>query len=343
MHKIVIHRPGDTNRLSLEESPSLTPQKNELIVAVRASGVNFADVIIRKGLYSSAKEFVGWPITPGFEFSGVVKETGPEVSRFCVGQKVFGVSLFNAYASEVAVPENQVFALPEKMNFEQAAAFPAVFLTAYHGLFQNVVVKPGMKALVHSAAGGVGGALVQLCKIAGIQTCGVVGGSHKVEPLQALGCDFVIDKSKENLWDRVKSFAPEGADLVFDANGVETLKQSYENLAPCGKLMVYGFHSMFSKNSGRVNWPKLALKYLRTPKFNPLEMTSANKSVVAFNLSYLFNRKDLLRQAMGDLIGWIEEGKVKSPPVKTVAMADVGQAHRLIESGNTVGKLVLIP
>lgn len=343
MKKVMIHRPGNYDELKVETFSDLTPGENEIIVEVKATGVNYADIIIRWGLYESAKKFVGWPICPGFEYSGIVKSTGPKVTRFKAGEKVFGVSLFNAYASEVKTTEDYLFPLPEKMSFDEAAGFPAVFMTAYHGLFQNVVVRSGMTALIHSAAGGVGSSLVQLCKIKGIKTIGVVGSSHKIEYLKELGCDHIIDKSKEDLWKRVKELAPSGCDLVFDANGVETLSQSFENLAPSGKLVIYGFHSMFPKKGGKVNWPKLVKDYLRTPRFNPLNMTAQNKSVITFNLSFLFDRKDLFGEAMSDLLKWFHEGKLKAPSVKAYPLDKVADAHRDLESGKTIGKLVLNP
>lgn len=341
MQKVVIHKPGDYRQLKIEESPDLKATGNEVVVDVHASGVNYADIIIRWGLYESAKQLVGWPITPGFEFAGTVKETGPDVSRFKRGDRVFGVTLFNAYASEVKTEEINLYNIPENMSFEEAAGFPAVFMTAYHALFQNVVVRAGMTALVHSAAGGVGSSLVQLCKTAGIKTIGVVGSSHKVDFVKSLGCDVVIDKSTEKLWKEVEKAAPQGVELVFDANGVETLKESYRHLAPSGKLIAYGAHSMFPKTGGSVNWPKLILDYLKTPRFNPLSMTSENKSLITFNLSFLFDRKDLFREAMDQLLTWYKSGVIACPPVKSYPFQHVSDAHRDLESGKTTGKLVL--
>ena len=343
MKKISIHGPGDYSVLKLEEHPDLIPKDDEVLVDVKAAGINYADIIIRWGLYESAKKFVGWPITPGFEYSGIVKSTGKNVTQFKVGEEVLGVNLFNSYASQVSVKPGFLFHKPKKMNFDEAAAFPAVMLTAYHALFQNVVVRKGMTALIHSAAGGVGSSLVQLCRIKGIKTIGVIGSSHKRKTLEDLGCDHIIDKTTEDLWKKVEEFAPQGVDLAFDANGVETMKESYKHLAPCGKLLVYGAHSMFPKKGGKVNWPKLAADFLRTPRFNPLDMTSQNKSLITFNLSFLFGREDLFREAMDDLLKWYEEGKLHIPAVKSFRMDEVGLAHKELESGKTVGKLVVRP
>ncbi len=340
-HKIVIHGPGGYEKLKLEKQATTQPGPGEVLVRVEASGVNYADVAVRWGLYESAKKYVGWPITPGFEYAGVVEATGAGVKNWKKGDRVFGIVRFGAYSTHVVVPEHQLFRIPESFTAEQAAGFPAVFMTAYHALFQNVVTRPGMTVLVHSAAGGVGTALLQLCKIGGMKTIGVVGSAHKVETAKKFGATHVIDKSTEDLWAKVDEYAPEGCDLVLDANGFETLMKGYQRLKPTGKLLSYGFHSMLPKKGGRVNYVKLAWDYLRTPRFNPIHMTNLNRSLVTFNVSFLFDRHDLLAEAMTAMLKWIDEGKITPPAVTCYKLSDVAKAHEAIESGQTVGKLIL--
>ncbi|MRG90377.1 synaptic vesicle VAT-1 family membrane protein [Polyangium spumosum] len=341
MRKVVIHGPGSYDRLKLEEHPDPSPGPGEILVDVEAAGVNYADCIVRMGLYESAKKYVGWPITPGFEVAGKVAALGPNTEGPAPGAPVFAVTRFGGYGSRVCVPAHQVFPLPKGFSVAEAAGFPAVFLTAYHALFDLANVRPGMNVLVHSAAGGVGSALVELGKIAGCRVIGVVGASHKVAVARKLGADAVIDKSVEPLWAVAERLAPEGYDVALDANGVETLGQSYRHLAPSGKLVVYGFHTMMPRKGGRPNWIKLAVDWLRTPRYNPLDLTNDNKSVLAFNLSYLFHREDLLREYMTKLLGWIDEGRITPPPVTTFPAERVADAHRALEGGGTVGKLAL--
>ncbi len=339
MRKIVIHRPGGHDRLLIEEHPTPEPGPGEVLIEVEAIGVNYADCMVRMGLYKSAKDYVGWPVCPGFEVAGRVRSAGERGPR--VGDRVFAATRFGAYASHLVVPRHQVFALPPGLNTRQAAGFPCIFLTAYYALFQLANPRGGETMLVHSAAGGVGGALVQLGKVAGCRVTGVVGGAHKVEIARRLGADEVIDKSSEALWPAARRCAPEGYSFVFDANGVSTLRQSYRHLAAPGKLIIYGFHSMMRKGRDRPSWPKLLYDWLRTPRFDPLRMTNANRSVLAFNLSYLFAETELLAEVMERLLGWLEEGAIVPPPVETYRFEDVADAHRAIESGRTVGKLVL--
>jgi synaptic vesicle membrane protein VAT-1 len=342
MDLVVIHEPGGYERLTVETRPDPSPGAGQIRVRTRACGVNYADVVVRWGLYESATTYVGWPITPGFEFSGIVDAVGAGVNRFREGDAVFGVTRFGGYATHVVVPEHQLFALPSRLDPLQAAAFPAVYMTAYHALFQNVVLRPGMTVLVHSAAGGVGTALLQLGKIAGCTMVGVVGSAHKIATARTFGADYVIDKSQRDLWADAESISRRGYDVVLDANGVSTLRQSYDHLAPTGKLIAYGFHSMLPRTGGTVSWGKLAWDYLRTPRFNPIHMTNENRSVVTFNLSFLFDRVDLLEEGIRDLLRWLQEGRVAALPVKAYPLRDVAHAHRDLESGQTTGKLVLV-
>eukprot|EP01104_Vermistella_antarctica_P007446 TRINITY_DN1833_c0_g1_i5.p1 TRINITY_DN1833_c0_g1~~TRINITY_DN1833_c0_g1_i5.p1 ORF type:complete len:341 (+),score=64.00 TRINITY_DN1833_c0_g1_i5:309-1331(+) len=309
--KVLILSYGGYEKLEVVEDAIPVPQEGEVLVQVRAVGVNYADVCIRMGLYASAEKYVGLPITPGFEFAGVlIKKAGDARTELSVGARVLGLTRFGAYASYVAVPANQVFALPEKMSYEQGAAFPSVFLTAYYAMFELVHPRKGKSASVLD-----------------------------------LGAETVIDKSTEALWESAEKASPDGYDAVFDANGVSTLKESYNHLAVGGKLVVYGFHSMLPKTGGTPNWLKLGWDYIRTPSFNPLEMTGANRSVMGFNLSYMFDNKELLEEGMNTLLSYVVDGLVDLDKIMitTFDLGDVAAAHTSIESGTTIGKLVLVP
>jgi NADPH:quinone reductase-like Zn-dependent oxidoreductase len=340
MRKVVIHRAGDYDQLRIERHPDPAPGPGELLVETSFAGVNYADCVVRMGLYESAKKYVGWPITPGFEFSGVVRAAGPGADAAMVGRTCMGLTRFGGYATHVVVPADQVVPVPAKLSMAEAAAFSAVHLTAWYALRELVRLRPGMRVLVHSAAGGVGMAAVQIAKLHGCHVVGVVGSAHKVEAVRALGADAVIDKRAEPLWPAAERVAPEGYQVVLDPNGVETLRQSYDHLAPGGRLVVYGFQTMLSQ-TGRTNYLALARDYVRTPRFSPFDMTTANKSVLAFNLSFLFAEKAMLAEAMAELTGWLAEGKLTAPRVEVYALDHVARAQRALESGRTVGKLVL--
>jgi NADPH:quinone reductase-like Zn-dependent oxidoreductase len=342
MKKIVVARAGGYDELRIEAHADEAPRAGEVVVACEAIGVNYADCIVRMGLYASARKYVGWPITPGFEVAGNVARVGAGVTDLREGDDVLAVTRFGGYASEVRVPRDQVFLRPSTLSVSQAAAFPAVSLTAYFALFELANVREGQRILVHSAAGGVGSALLALARIAKLDVVAIVGGPPKVQVARDLGARVVIDKSREKLWPAVERASKDGYHVILDANGAETLAQSYAHLASPGKLVVYGFHTMLPRQGGKPNWARLAVDWLRTPRFNPLQMTNENRSVLAFNLSYLFEEKSFLRDAMGKLLAWVSSGEMAAPKVTTYAFERVADAHRDIESGKTTGKLVLV-
>jgi NADPH:quinone reductase-like Zn-dependent oxidoreductase len=343
MQKIVVHRRGGYDRLVLErhEAPRCGP--GEVHVEVAAIGVNYADCIVRMGLYASARKYVGWPITPGFEVAGVVRRVGAGVVDLAVGTRVLAVTRFGGYATEVVVPRRQVIEVPGGMDLVQAAGFPAAHLTAWYALGELARPHAGAQVLVHSAAGGVGLALVRIARILGCEVVGVVGSAAKVEVARAAGCRAVIDKSSDPLWSKARDLAPAGYDVVLDANGVETLRESYRHVAPTGKLVIYGFATMLPRGGRPIRWTTLAWQWLRTPRFDPLRLTYDNKSVMGFNLSLLFDRHRLLARALEVIAGWADEGRLPPPPCTTYPLARAADAHRDLESGRTVGKLVLVP
>ena len=342
LRKIQIEKPGSYDVLKLVEMPIAEIGGDEVLIEVKACGVNYADGIIRMGLYASAKELHGYPITPGFELAGVVLAVGKNVQAYEIGDAVLALTLFGGYCSHIVLKQDRVFKKPNNLSFAQAAALPTVFLTAWFMVHEQVLPKAGDVWLVHSAAGGVGSALCQLGRLAGCEVIGVVGSAHKIESAKSMGATDVIDKSKQDLWQQAERLAPKGFQAIFDANGVSTLKQSYAHLAPMGKLCIFGFASMLPKD-GRLNWIKMAWDWLRTPRFSPLDMTQSNKSVLAANLSFLSEHAGLLRTGMQQLLDLFAKGDLIAPSISEFPLADAAKAQALIESGKTIGKLVLIP
>ena len=339
MRRVLIRRPGGHAALELVSEPDPSPGPGQVRVQVKAAGVNYADCIVRMGYYEAAKGL--YPITPGFEFAGVISALGEGAAGFTVGQRVLGISRFGAYASVLCVSPERLWPCPESWTFEQAAAFPAVFLTAHHGLFKAAKVEAGETVLVHSAAGGAGGALLQLARVKGCRVVAVVGASHKSALCRELGADAVIDRSSMDLWGEARRLSPQGYDAIFDSSGL-TLKAGFAQLARGGRLVVYGFADLLPRGCDRPNLAKLAWSWLRLPRFSPLDMTASNRGVIGFNVVFLFDRLDWARRAMDDLFGWAAEGRLRHPPVTAFACEDAAKAHAALESGRTTGKLVLV-
>lgn len=320
-----------------------------VLVRVSHFSVNYADVTIRWGLYESALRFVGWPIVPGFDFAGVIEVAAPD-SGFDVGEEVFGFTMFGAYSSSILCPAHQLRRKPKVLSMAAASATPAVSATALHavalaGGWPKAPESNNKAALVHSAAGGVGSKLIQMLKLCGFSPIvGVVGNSKKVSVCKRLGADVVIDKSTEDLWAVAQAISPDGYAAIFDANGVSTLGDSYEHLTRNGKLVTYGFHSNIPKASQFISpleWLKMIGRLVMMPRFDALDMVLTSKTISGFNLSFFADEKQLIKTYMDQLIVWIESGELTMDDVTTFECDEVGKAHQFIQSGKSVGKIVI--
>ena len=342
--------PGFKSPIVVINDTSTLPS-NLVIVKTSFFSVNYADIAIRWGLYESALRYVGWPIVPGFDFSGDVEWAGGD-SGFEIGDLVFGFTLFGAYSSRILVPANQIRRIPGNLTPEAAAALTAVAGTALHavslsGAYPQPLLTSNKAALVHSAAGGVGSMLLQMCRLVGYSpVVAVVGGSHKVSMCHDQGADVVINKeslSSHALWKSILQASPSGFAAVFDANGVSTLARSYAHLARCGRLIVYGFHTNVPKTGllSPFAWIMMIIRLLRIPHFDPMQMVLDSKAVMGFNLSFFADEVDLIANYMSQIISWVEAGKLVVPKVTVMEMTEIGNAHELIQSGRSTGKIVI--
>ncbi len=340
MRLLLVRKPGGRSALEAKEGPDPVPGPGQARVRVRAAGVNYADCLVRTGYYQAARGL--YPIVPGFEFAGEVDALGPGAQGLRVGERVFGVRRFGGYADMQVVDRRQLWPCPEGWSLASCAAFPAAFLTAWYGLHEAARVREGERLLIHSAAGGVGTALLQLARIAGCPTVAVVGGPAKAALCRELGAGAVIDRSSEDLWERARRHAPQGYDAIFDANGVRTLSEGYERLAAGGRLVVYGFAEIFTRGEEKPNLLRLAWNRLRVPVFSPLRMTYENRGVMGFNVVNLFSRFEVAQKAMERMLDWAAEGRLSPVPVREFPFERAADAHAALESGTTTGKLVLI-
>jgi NADPH:quinone reductase-like Zn-dependent oxidoreductase len=334
----VIRRSGGPRVLAVEPHEPAAPAPGEVAIEVAAAGVNFADLACRLGLYRAAPRP---PFTPGLEVAGTVAAVGAGVERLAVGERVMAVTRFGGYATRLNVTAGFCRPLPASFSFEEGAAFLVAFLTAWHGLVQLGRLAAGERVVVQSAAGGVGLAACQIARALGARVLGTVGSADKCDAARGAGAEQVVVSPDYRIWPAVEAWsAGAGVDVVFDAVGGPGLRQGYRRLRAGGRLIVYGFAEMMPAGGLR-NWPLLAWKLLRTPRFTPLDMTTTNRSVVGFNLIYLWQRTDLFDAALERLTAWVAEGRIR-PVVGAVLPFDrAADAHRLLHSRRTTGKLVL--
>jgi NADPH:quinone reductase-like Zn-dependent oxidoreductase len=335
-NRVVITRVGGPEVLRAQAFDALPPGSGEITVAVRAAGINFADVFCRLGLYEAAPPV---PFAPGFEVAGEVEAVGRGVTRFRPGDRVLAVTRFGGYASRVNVSAALARPLPSSWSFEEGAAFPVVFLTAWYGLVTVGRLAAGETVVVQSAAGGVGTAACQIARALGARVLGTVGSEAKRETARAAGASEVIVSPTYNVWDEVARMSP-GVDLVFDAVGGRGLRRGLLALRPGGRLVSYGFASMMPKG-GRRNWPLLAWRWLRTPRFSPFELTFTNRTVAGFNLVHLFDRLELFEESFRRLEELQAQGLVRPWVGAVFPFTEAPGAHELLQSRGSTGKLIL--
>lgn len=329
-----VQKPGSLSRLQRIEEPLSAPSAREVRISVKAIGLNYADIFAIMGLYSATPQ---GPFVPGLEFAGVVEAVGDKVSRFRPGEAVFGVTRFGAYTSSLNLDEKYVLPLPAGYSFEEAAALPVQALTAYYALRPLGNLQQEQCVLIHSAAGGVGLLANRIAKKWNAYTIGVVGSEAKFNVLQQEGYNDWLVRGNTFPASLKKALDKRPLNLVLEATGGKYLRWSYEALAPMGRLVAYG-SARFTPTSKRPNWPRLAWQYLTRPKIDPMKMITDNKSVMGFNLIWLYQQHALFNSLMQEI-----EALELPPPLigHLFSFDELPAALELFRSGSTVGKVVV--
>lgn len=333
--EVVITRYGGPEVLQVRERVVPEPGPGEVRVAVRAAGINFAEVFCRLGLYKLAPSP---PFVPGFEYAGEVVDAGVG-SPFRAGDRVLGVSRFGAYAGGLCVPAERLRLLPQGWSFEEAAGLPAAALTAAWGLFELGRLRPGERVLVHSAAGGVGSTAVQLAQARGAYVVGTVGSPAKLAVLESLGVDLPLVRGKGAWASEVRANVGE-VDVVFDALGGPELRRGYDLLGTDGRLVSYGLGGM-TPSGRRPNWLKLAWQWARQPRFSVMGLIGETRSVAGFNVLRLWDRLDLLGPHFDDCLALAARGALRPRLGEAAPYERAGELHARLQAGGTTGKLVL--
>lgn len=320
MKTIRFHKIGGPEVLRYEdvERPRMAP--NRVLVRIHAIGVNFADTLLRRGVYLAQPKL---PETPGFEAAGVVVEAGEEADTGLIGKRVVVLGE-RCYAEYVAALPSQLIELPDTISFEQGAAFPVQALTAYHMLYTADHVAPGRTVLVHAAAGGVGLLAVQMAKLGGARVIGTTSSEEKAKFAQDAGADEIILYTQTDFAEKVAELTGrQGVDLVLDSVGKETLHGSLASLAPFGHLISYG------SASGRPDPVDIRSLYARSLK------------VSAFWLFTVTRTPEVAQRGVRQVLEWIESGKIQLQIGLKLPLEQAGEAHRRMEARQTTGKILL--
>ncbi len=328
----MITKHGGPGVLQVQEQPDPQPGPGEVRIQVAAAGINFADVMARLGLYADAPKT---PCVVGYEVAGTILEVGEGVDGLAPGQRVLAGTQFGGYASQVAVPAGDVVALHERLSFEQGAAIPVNYATAWAGLVGYGVLKRGERVLVHSAGGGVGIAATQIAKRVGAEVFGTASpGKH--EKILALGVDRALDYTSPG-WERgIGQF-----DVILDAIGGKSFRTGYDLLAPGGRLVCFGASSVVSGE--RRNLVTALRTVLRMPRFGLIKQMQESKAVIGLNMLTLWKHRGTLRPWIEPLQPMIDDGTIDPVVGGVFPFEDAGAAQTTIVERRNLGKVVLTP
>jgi NADPH2:quinone reductase len=321
MHAIQVRKHGGPEALEYVEIDRPKPKEGEALVRLEAIGVNFIDVYHRTGLYK-----LDLPFSPGSEGAGVVEEIGPNVTTVREGDRVAYAMARGSYAEYHAVPASMLVPIPDGVDARTAAAAMLQGMTAHYLATSTYPLKPSDTCLVHAAAGGVGGLLVQIAKARGARVIGTVSTAEKEQIAREDGADEVIRYTEQDFEAEVMRLTSNrGVDVVYDSVGKTTFDKSLNCLARRGLLALFG------QSSGVV------------PPFDPARLAKNGTYLTRPSLAhYTADREELLWRAE-DVLSWIREGKLRLRIDRELPLRDAAEAHRLLESRMTKGKVLLIP
>jgi len=340
MRQIWIPKAGPPEVLEVKAAADPRPGPGEIRIRVEASGVNFADIMGRLGLYPDLPRL---PVVPGYEVAGRVDEVGAGVDPGWVGRDVFAMTRFGGYADVVSAPLVQVFPRPSNMSAEEGASIPVNYLTAWQLIVAMGGLKAGETVLVHSAGGGVGIAATQIAKHIGAKVIGTASAGKHAE-LSALGVDWLIDYTTEDFESRARGITGgRGVELILDAVGGDSLKKGYRLLAPTGRLGVFGVSSTVTGKAA--GYFGMASMLVKTPwvQFNPISLMNANKGVFGVNLGHLWGEFERVRPWMDELVRLWRIGAIKPKIARVFPFDEAPAAHHFIQDRKNIGKVLLKP
>ena len=338
MRQIVTTGTGGIEVLKVQEKPDPKPRAGEVVIRVRAAGLNFADILSRQGLYPDSPPK---PCVMGYEVSGVIEEVGEGINPSFVGKSVAAMTRFGGQSDMVVVKAAQVFDKPAKLTFEQAAAIPVNYLTAYALLVVMGSLHEGESLLIHNAGGGVGLAALDIAKKIGAVTYGTASpAKHKF--LAERGLDHAIDYRSQD-WQPVLQQLTNGrgVDLIIDPIGGAHWKKSFNSLRHTGRLGMFGVST--ASANGFTGKLKMLKAVIQTPWFHALPLLNRNRGVFGLNLGHIWHEPEKVAVWMRDILRGVEEGWVQPYVDQTFSFADAGKAHQYLEARKNIGKVVLIP
>src|ERR1041385_3484842 len=338
MRAIVTTANGDVRVMKVEQRRDPNPGPGEVVMRVKAAGLNFADILARQGLYPDGPPK---PCVMGDEVSGIVEAVGEGVDAKMIGDPVIAMTRFGGQAELVAVPAAQTSPKPENFSFEEAAAIPVNYLTAWALLVAMGGLKKEEAVLIHNAGGGVGLAALDIAKHIGAKTFGTASAS-KHEFLRQRGLDHAIDYRNQDWLPALLDLTQgKGVELVIDPLGGDSWKKSYRALRPTGRMGVFG---MSVASASGIRGKLRALKAVaQMPRFNPLALMNRNKGVFGLNLGHMWGEGEKVRGWTQEIMRGVAAGWIRPHVDHVFPFDQIADAHRHLEGRKNTGKVVLVP
>jgi NADPH:quinone reductase-like Zn-dependent oxidoreductase len=336
---LVVTRHGPPEVLRVEERPDPEPGPGEVRVRVRAAGINFADLLARAGMYEDAPEP---PCVLGYEVAGEIDGVGEGVTSFEPGQRVVAGTRFGGQAELAVAVEGAVVPLPEGWSFEQGAALPVNYATAYAAFVRFGALREGERVLIHAAAGGVGTAAAQIAKAIGAEVFGTAS-ARKHDAIRALGVDHPIDYRSEDFVKEVRRVSGEKKplDLVLDGIGGSSFRKGFSLLRAGGRLVCIGASAI---QPGEERNRLKALRVLaQMPWFHPVTLMRQSKAVIGLNMLTLWDEHGSLADYVEPLTEWAQNGRIDPVVAESFPLERGADAHRSMHEGRNTGKVVLTP
>ena len=336
MRAVVLRRHGPPEILRVSDVPSPEPGDGQVAVQVEAVGLNYAEVLSRRGQYGWAPPL---PYVLGMEAAGRIEALGPSVTTRSVGERVVVGSQFGAYGERIVVPQARAFPAPEDYSLEELAAFPVNYMTAWVALTEMARLRPSDRVIVTAAAGGVGTAAVQLASRFGCEVLGLAGSDEKLSRVRELGASATVNYREPGFAQRLEDVVGDrGVDVVLETVGGEVYRRCFASLAPFGRIVVVGYASMNLKKWNPLTWWPT---WRDAPRAGVQELAVASAGILASHLGYLLDDEARLLRVQGDLVDFMRKHGIRPIVGATFPFDDVAEAHRFMESRRSVGKIVL--
>ncbi len=338
MKQVVVSRAGPSEVMDIREVSDPVLRNGEVRIRVEACGVTFRDLLGRMGLDEDVPLM---PFVPGWEVSGRIEAISQGVTDLQEGDNVIALTHFGGYSNQVCVPYQQVFRRFDWMTAEDGAALPVSYLMAYLMLVVMGSVQPGDRVLVHGAGGGIGLAVLDLCKILGVEVLGTAS-PEKHEALREHGLPHPIDYRHMDYEQVVNDLTGgRGVHLVLDALGGRHWQKNYRLLTPTGRLIYFGLNSM-APGPTRSRWAWWR-GLVTVPFYTPTRLMADNHGVMGLNLSSLLAANGLQKRWMRQLLSWYDEALFRPTIDRTFTLQQAAEAHDYLQARRNIGKVLLIP